>query len=44
MDLREVRWEVVDWMHIAEDRDHWQALVNNCNEPSGSMKGGEFLE
>jgi hypothetical protein len=28
MDLWEVAWEVVDWMHVAEDRDQWQALVN----------------
>jgi hypothetical protein len=28
MDLREAGWKVVDWMHLAEDRDQWQALVN----------------
>jgi hypothetical protein len=28
MDLREVGWEGVDWMHLAEDRDRLQALVN----------------
>jgi hypothetical protein len=28
MDLREIGWEVVDWMHLAQDRDQWQALVN----------------
>jgi hypothetical protein len=44
MDLREVRRKVVDWMHVAQDRDHWQALVNNSNELSGSIKGGEFFE
>jgi hypothetical protein len=27
MDLREVQWEVVDWMHLTEDRDQWWALV-----------------
>jgi len=21
IDVREIRWEVVDWMHLAEDRD-----------------------
>jgi hypothetical protein len=21
MDIREVGWEVVDWMHLAQDRD-----------------------
>jgi hypothetical protein len=28
MDLREVGWEGVDWMHLAEDQDQWQTLVN----------------
>jgi hypothetical protein len=28
MDLREIRWEVVEWIHQAQDRDQWRALVN----------------
>jgi hypothetical protein len=28
MDLMEIRYEGVDWMHLAQDRDYWQALVN----------------
>jgi hypothetical protein len=28
MDLREIGWEGADCMHLAEDRDLWQALVN----------------
>jgi hypothetical protein len=28
MDLREMAWEVVDWMLLAQDRDQWWALVN----------------
>jgi hypothetical protein len=28
MDLREIEWEHVDWMHLSQDRDQWQALVN----------------
>jgi hypothetical protein len=26
-DIREIGWEVVDWMHLAQDRDQWWALV-----------------
>jgi hypothetical protein len=26
MDLREIGWECVDWMHLAQDRDQWRAL------------------
>jgi hypothetical protein len=24
----EKRWQIVDWIHLAQDRDQWQALVN----------------
>jgi hypothetical protein len=28
MDLRETGWEDVEWIHLAQDRDQWWALVN----------------
>jgi len=28
MDLREIGWEVVDWMHMDQDRGLWCAVVN----------------
>jgi len=28
MDLREIGWIGVDWIHLAQDRDQWWALVN----------------
>jgi hypothetical protein len=28
MDLRETGWEGVDWMHLDQDRDQWQTVVN----------------
>jgi hypothetical protein len=28
VDLREVVWEVVDWIQLVQDRDQWTALVN----------------
>jgi hypothetical protein len=27
MDLREIGWGGMDWINLAEDRDHWRALV-----------------
>jgi hypothetical protein len=27
MDLMEVEWKGVDWMHLAQDRYQWQPLV-----------------
>jgi hypothetical protein len=37
MDLREIGWGGMDWIHLAQDRDHG-------DEPSGSMKCWEVLE
>jgi hypothetical protein len=28
MDLREVGWEGVDWIHLAQDEDQWRDVVN----------------
>jgi hypothetical protein len=28
MDLREIRLEVVDWMHLVQDRDQWRDHMN----------------
>jgi hypothetical protein len=28
MDLREIWWENVDWMHLARDRNQWRAVVD----------------
>jgi hypothetical protein len=28
MDLREIGWDRVDWMDVAQDRDQWRAPVN----------------
>jgi hypothetical protein len=26
--LREIRWDGMDWIDLAQDRDQWRALVN----------------
>jgi hypothetical protein len=28
MDLREIGWEGMDWMHLAQGRGQWWAVVN----------------
>jgi hypothetical protein len=28
MDLREIGWSGMDWIHLAQDRDQWRTLVN----------------
>jgi hypothetical protein len=27
VDLRVTGWEVVDWIHLAQDRDQWQTFL-----------------
>jgi hypothetical protein len=44
MDPREIGQKVVDWMHLAQDRD---AVVSSCeysNELSCSINGRVFLD
>jgi hypothetical protein len=28
MGLREIAWDGMDWVDLAQDRDQWRALVN----------------
>jgi hypothetical protein len=28
MDLMEIGWDDVDWIHLAQNRDQWRAPVN----------------
>jgi hypothetical protein len=28
IDLREIEWEGVDWIHLVQVRDRWRAYVN----------------
>jgi hypothetical protein len=28
MDLREIGWDDMDWIDLAQDRDQWRALMN----------------
>jgi hypothetical protein len=44
MHLMEIGWEGVDWMHLAKDGGKWRGCCEHGNEPSGSIKGGEFLD
>ena len=44
MDLQEVGGVCGDWMELAQDRDRWRELVRYGEEPSVSIKCGEFLD
>jgi hypothetical protein len=44
--LKGIRYESVDWIHLAHVPDQWWTLVNIDHgiETSGSIKGVEFLD
>jgi hypothetical protein len=29
IDLRKIEWDGMDWIDLAQERDHWRAPVNN---------------
>jgi hypothetical protein len=43
MDLREIGREGVDWIHLAQDRDQWWAVVNMVINIRVPQKVGSFL-
>jgi hypothetical protein len=40
--LREIGWDGVDWIDVAQDRNQWSA--GHCTEPLGSINCWEVLE
>jgi hypothetical protein len=43
MDLRELGWDGMDWIDLAQDREQWRVLVNKVMNLGGSIKCWEFL-
>jgi hypothetical protein len=43
MDVREMRWDGVDWIDMAQDRDQWRALVRAVKSLRVSYNAGKFL-
>jgi hypothetical protein len=43
MYLRDIGWEGVDWMHLSQDGDQWQDLVNMVMNFQIPQKAGNFL-
>jgi hypothetical protein len=43
MALREIGWDGVDWLHLTDDRDQWQAVVNTVMNLQVPQKAGNFL-
>jgi hypothetical protein len=32
-DLKEIRWDSVDWINLAEDRNKWRSLISMVPSP-----------
>jgi hypothetical protein len=43
IDLREIEWEGVDWIDLAQDREQWRALVNTVMNLGVVENVGKFL-
>jgi hypothetical protein len=43
MELRELGWDGMDWIDVAQDRDQWRALVNMVMDLWFPLNTGKFL-
>jgi hypothetical protein len=43
MDLREIGWDGVDWIDVAQDMDQWRALVNTVTNLLVLQNPGNIL-
>jgi hypothetical protein len=43
MDLREIGWDGMDWIDLAQDRNQWRALVNTAMNLRVPQNAGKFL-
>jgi hypothetical protein len=43
IDLRVIGWEVVDWIHLAQDRNQWRVVVKTVMNLRVPSKVGNFL-
>jgi hypothetical protein len=42
MDLREIGWDGMDWIDLAQDRNQWRALVNTVMNPRVAQNVEKF--
>jgi len=44
MDVKEVRYVCVGWIHLALDKEPVSDSCERGDKPQGCLRGGEFLE
>jgi hypothetical protein len=43
MNLREIEWDGMDWIDLAQDRDQWRTIVNTVMNLRVPYNAGNFL-
>jgi hypothetical protein len=43
IDLREIGWDGMDWIDLAQDREQWRAVVNMVMNLQVRLNAGKFL-
>jgi hypothetical protein len=43
MVLKETGWEGMDWIHLAQDREQWRAVLNAVMSLRAPLKVGNFF-
>jgi hypothetical protein len=43
IDLKEIGWDDMDWINLAQDRNQWRALVNTVMDLRVPQNAGKFL-
>jgi hypothetical protein len=43
IDLKEIEWDGMDWIDLAQDRDQWRALMNTVMNLQVYLNAGKFL-
>jgi hypothetical protein len=43
MDLKELGWQIVDWIYLAQDTDKWRAFLNRVMNLRVPQTAGSFF-
>jgi hypothetical protein len=44
IDIKHIRRDAVDWIHLVQDTGKWRAVVNDGNEPSDTKNASKFFD